>query len=263
MRFYKNMLFILLSMVLLIGWFSPMSAAEAPVKDLEIAHLFDGKEGTMVLKNMRNEQTYVFNKARSSERMTPESTFKLLNALIGLESEAVRDEYEVKRWDGIVRQFETWNRDHTLGSAMRESAIWFYQDIAREIGISRMQEKFSKLNYGNKDLSGGIDQFWLDSSLKISAIEQVDFMEQLVKEDLPFKENHQKTVKRMMILDEQDDFVLHGKTGTRLSDMGLGWFVGFVKTEKNVWLFAVNLKGSGSEAKNIAIEALKEKEIIK
>ena len=257
------MLFILLTMVLMLGWFSPLTAAEVPVKDFEITHLFDGKEGTMVLKNMKNEQTYVFNKERSSERMTPESTFKVLNALIGLETGAVRDEYEVKRWDGIVRQFETWNRDHTLGSAMRESAIWFYQDMARNIGFSRMQEKISKLNYGNKDLSGEIDHFWLDSSLKISAIEQVDFMEQLVKEVLPFKEKHQKIVKRMMIQDEQDDYILHGKTGTRLSDMGLGWFVGYIKTEKNVWIFAVNLNGSGSEAKNIAIEALKEKEIIK
>lgn len=262
MKFNKNILFTLLTMVIMLGWFSSLSAAEAPVKGLEINHLFDGKEGTMVLKNMKNEQTYVFNKERSSERMTPESTFKVLNALVGLETGAVRDEYEVKRWDGIVRQFETWNRDHTLGSAMRESAIWFYQEMARNIGFSRMQEKFSKLNYGNKDLSGGIDQFWLDSSLKISAIEQVDFMEQLVKEDLPFKEKYQKTVKRLMIQDEQDNYVLHGKTGSRLSDMGLGWFVGYVKTEKNVWLFAVNLNGSGSEAKNIAIEALKEKGII-
>src|SRR5690606_19614324 len=116
------------------------------------------------------------------------------NALIGLETGAVRDEYEVKRWDGVIRSFDTWNRDHSLGSAMRESAIWFYQDMARDIGFSRMQEKFSKLNYGNKDLSGGIDRFWLDSSLKISAIEQVDFMEQLVKEELPFEEKHLKTV---------------------------------------------------------------------
>lgn len=263
MKFNKNMLFILFTMVLMLGCFSPLSAAEAPVKGLEITHLFDGKEGTMVLKNLKTEQTYVFNKERSLERMTPESTFKILNALIGLDTRAVRDEYEVKRWDGIVRQFEPWNRDHTLGSAMRESAIWFYQDMARNIGFSRMQEKISKLNYGNKDLSGEIDQFWLDSSLKISAIEQVDFMEQLVKEVLPFKKEHQKVVKRMMIQDEQDDYTLHGKTGTRLSDMGLGWFVGYVKTEKNVWVFAVNLNGSGSEAKNITIEALKEKEIIK
>ena len=101
MKFSKKMIFIVLSIVIMIGLFSPLSEAEAPIKDLEIAHLFNGKEGTMVMKNMRNKKTYIFNKNRSSERFTPESTFKVLNALIGLETGDVRDEYEVKRWDGI------------------------------------------------------------------------------------------------------------------------------------------------------------------
>jgi beta-lactamase class D len=39
----------------------------------------------------------------------------------------------------------------------------------------------SKISYGNQDISGGIDQFWLSSSLKISPKEQADFMEALYK----------------------------------------------------------------------------------
>lgn len=88
-------------------------------------------------------------------------------------------------------------------------------------------------------------------------------MEKLVREELPFEERHQKTVKRMMIQDEQDDYTLHGKTGTRLSDLGLGWYVGFIKTDKTTWVFAVNVNGSGTAAKNIALEALKQKNIMK
>lgn len=173
------------------------------------------------------------------------------------------DEYEVKRWDGVVRQFETWNRDHSLASAMRESAIWFYQDMARDVGDTRMRDYMNRMKYGNQDISRGIDSFWLDSSLKISAVEQVDFLEKLVKEKLPFEEKHQKTVKRIMIQDDQDIYTLHGKTGTRLSDFGLGWYIGFVETKKGTWLFAVNINGSGTEAKNIAIETLKQQNIIK
>ncbi|RPK00015.1 putative beta-lactamase ybxI precursor [Bacillus subtilis] len=62
-----------------------------------------------------------------------------MNALIGLQVKAVRDEYDVKRWDGVKREFESWNRDHTLGSAMRDSAIWYYQALARDIGEVRME----------------------------------------------------------------------------------------------------------------------------
>jgi beta-lactamase class D len=169
----------------------------------------------------------------------------------------------VKRWDGVEREFESWNRDHSLASAMRESAIWFYQDLARTIGEKKMQEYVSNIQYGNQDISGGIDAFWLDSSLKISAAEQADFIEKLVEEELPFSQKNQKTVKRMMIQDEQDQFILHGKTGSRLSDMGLGWYVGFIETEKETWVFSVNIDGTGTEAKNIAVEVLKEKRIMK
>ncbi|WP_163103234.1 class D beta-lactamase [Peribacillus alkalitolerans] len=262
MKMIRAAVFLLFSFMLVFSG-SGVSNANQQSKELKIQELFKGKEGTMVLKNLKTQQTYLYNKERSMLRLTPESTFKVPNALIGLQTNAVRDEYEVKRWDGVVREFESWNRDHSLASAMRESAIWFYQDMAREIGETRMQEHINKMEYGNQDISGGIDLFWLDSSMKISAVEQVEFMEKLVHENLPFEEKHQKTVKRMMIQDDQDNYTLHGKTGTRLSDFGLGWYIGFVETKKDTWVFAVNINGGGSEAKNIAIETLIQQKIIK
>lgn len=115
---------------------SLLASAEAPrAKELKVDELFDGKEGTTVIKNLKSDKMYIYNDERSKIRFTPESTFKVPNALIGLEEKAVKDEYEVKRWDGVVREFETWNTDHSLASAMRYSAIWFYQDMARDIGM--------------------------------------------------------------------------------------------------------------------------------
>jgi beta-lactamase class D len=264
-KFYKGkgLVFFLLTVILVFTSMSTSTGAEVQkTKNLEIEELFNGKDGTLVIKNLKTDNIYVYNRERSQKRLTPESTFKVPNSLIGLETSAIRDEYEVKRWDGVIREFESWNRDHSLASAMRESAIWFYQDMARDIGEVKMQEYVNQIGYGNGDLSGGIDSFWLDSTLKISALEQVDFMEDLVEEDLPFMEKNQKTVKRMMIQDEQDHYTLHGKTGTRLSDMGIGWYVGYIETDKDTWVFAVNLNGSGTEAKQIAIETLEEMDII-
>lgn len=216
----------------------------------------------MVLQNLKNDKVFIYNKQRSKVRYTPESTFKVANALIGLQTKAVNDEYEVKRWDGVIREFEDWNRDHTLASAMRHSVIWYYQAMARDIGAENMQQYVNLLDYGNRDISGGIDQFWLDSSIKISALEQVQFIENLVEEKLPIDKQHMRTVKRIMINEEADTYVLHGKTGTRLSDMGLGWYVGYIETDKGKWAFATNMDGSGSKAKTITLEALKELDII-
>ncbi|MCK1981313.1 MULTISPECIES: class D beta-lactamase [Peribacillus] len=238
------------------------SANDQKVKELDIGKSFDGAEGTMVLQNLKNDKVFIYNKQRSKVRFTPESTFKVANALIGLQTKAVSDEYEVKRWDGVIREFEDWNRDHTLASGMRHSVIWYYQAMARDIGVEDMQQYVNLIDYGNHDISGGIDQFWLDSSIKISAQEQVQFIENLVEEKLPIDKQHMRTVKRIMINEEADSYILHGKTGTRLSDMGLGWYVGYIETDKGKWAFATNMDGSGSKAKAITLNALKELDII-
>ncbi|WP_243298020.1 class D beta-lactamase [Bacillus litorisediminis] len=257
-------LWLLLILLIIAGAASTIPAsAEKQVKELEVEELFEDLVGTTVIKNLKSNQVYVYNEARSQERFTPESTFKVANALIGLQTDAVRDEYDVKRWDGVVREFEDWNRDHTLASGMRHSVIWYYQAMARDIGYENMQNYVNQFEYGNKDLSGGIDQFWLDSTLKISAQEQVQFIENLVEETLPIDEQHMKTVKRIMINEETDSYVLHGKTGSRLSDYGLGWYIGYIETNKDVWVFATNINGSGSKAKTITFNVLKELNILK
>jgi beta-lactamase class D len=61
----------------------------------------------------------------------------------------------------------------------------------------------------------------------------------------------------MIIQEEGDFYTLYGKTGTRLSDLGLGWFVGFIKTEDHDYVFVTNLEGTGSEAKTITLNILK------
>ena len=261
----KKLAIVLLTLLVVgatVGLLVGANTAKVKIKELQVDHLFADTQGTIIMKNLKNHKTYAYNLERGKERFTPESTFKVPNALIGLEEEAVEDEYDVKRWDGTVRQFEEWNRDHTLGSGMRHSVIWYYQAMARDIGAEKMQDHLDQINYGNHDISGGIDTFWLDSSLRISALEQLAFMEQLVREKLPYHKQTMKTVKRIMIEDEQDTYTIHGKTGTRLSDTGLGWYVGFVETKKDIWVFATNVDGSGSTAKDITLQCLNQLRII-
>lgn len=223
---------------------------------LNVDEYFRDIDGTFILRDVKSGKTFVYNQVRANKRQTPESTFKVPNALIGLQTGAVQDEYDIKYWDGIEREIESWNHDHTLGSAMRDSVIWYYQAMARDIGEQQMQDWLQRLSYGNQNISGGIDQFWLDSSLKITPMEQIGFMENLYKEELPFDKPVMKTVKRMMIQEGGDFYTLYGKTGTRLSDLGLGWFVGFIETKHRTYVFVTNIEGSGSTAKTITLNIL-------
>jgi beta-lactamase class D len=241
---------------------NPNIQSDVNVNQVQADTFFKDHDGTFILRDLKTEETYIYNEQRAKEKLTPQSTFKIPNALIGLQLGVVKDEYDIKKWDGKKNEIISWNHDHTLGSAMRDSVVWYYQAMARDIGEKRMNEWLHKISYGNENISAGIDHFWLQSSLKITPLEEVDFMEKLYKEDLPFDKPVMKTVKRMMIQEEGDHYILYGKTGTRITDMGLGWFVGFIVVENHPYVFVTNLNDSGTAAKSITVEILKQYNLI-
>lgn len=264
-------LILLLSM--LVGIVAAVSARQQEPKVIpldvtavKVDEFFPRQEGTFILKDMQTGKMFVYNPARANVRQSPCSTFKIMNSLIGLQTKVVQDEYDVKRWDGTDRGLAVWNRDHTLGSAMRYSVVWYYQAMARDIGAERMQYWLDQCSYGNRDISGGIDQFWLNSSLAISPLEQVEFLEQLYAGTLPFDKDVMKTVKRMMLLEEGDTYALYGKTGS--SKDNLGWFVGFVNVKGRTYLYATQLdspqgnKTGGAFAKKVTLDILKKYSLI-
>lgn len=205
-----------------------------------------GVTGSVLVYDEQADNWRVFDRARAETRFIPASTFKVFNALVALDTAAVKDEYEVIRWDGVKRSFEHWNRDHSLASAMKFSVVWFYQEMARRAGQARMQAWIDRVGYGNGDLGGGVDRFWLSGDLRISAREQIDFLRRLARNELPFTPRAQEAVRRITILESAPDFVLHGKTGwaprgdtARKDD--LGWFVGWVERAGRRWFFALNM----------------------
>jgi beta-lactamase class D len=205
-----------------------------------------GVAGTALIFDEKENRFDVFDRARAETSFLPASTFKVFNALVALETGAVKDEYEVIRWDGVTRSFETWNRDHSLASAMKFSVVWFYQEMARRAGQTRMQEWIDKVGYGNRNVGGGIDHFWLNGKLRVSAAQQVDFLRRLAHGTLPFSDRGQETVRRITIVDAAPDYVMHGKTGWAPAadakrDVDLGWYVGWVERDGLRWFFALNI----------------------
>ena len=214
---------------------------------------FGSYDGSAVIVDLNSSDTKRFG-TFTDERLSPCSTFKILNSLIALDSHVIKDENEIISWDGKIRQYDFWNKDHSMRSAISVSAVWFYQELARRIGQKRMQEMVSKVDYGNNDTSKTLIDFWLgEGSLKISLSEQVLFLSQLIRQDLPFSKRSMEMVKDMMKLDN----IFSGKTG---SCSGVGWFVGFSQEPQSTKVFAFAVKGkgaSGVEAKRIALEYLK------
>ncbi len=198
--------------------------------------------GTFVLHALKTDQSVIHNEQRATNPLIPASTYKIPHSLIALETAVLADEEETWPWDGQERSFSQWNRDHNLRSGIRYSVVWFYQEVARRVGRERMQEWLDKMEYGNRDISGPIDQFWLQGQLRISARAQVDFLKKLYQNQLPFSQGTMDIVKDIMIQEEEENYVLRAKTGWAIStDPGLGWYVGWVEEGEEVYFFALNI----------------------
>ncbi len=140
----------------------------------------EGTAGTFVGYKVEDYLIIASDKDRSGEAKLPASTFKIPNSLIALETGVVEDpDKDIFKWDGVKRDIEAWNRDHTMRSAIAVSAVPVYQEIARRIGQERMQKYVDLLEYGNRNIGGGIDQFWLTGDLRIDPVQQIDFLDRL------------------------------------------------------------------------------------
>ena len=124
-----------------------------------------------------------------------------------------------------------WSKDMTMAEAFKASAVPYYQEIARRIGAQEMQAYIDSVKYGNMNIKGAIDQFWLNDTLKISADEQVGFIKRLYFGELPaFSERTQRIVRGMMLQKESENYKLYYKTGWgKTEGKNILWVVGYAE----------------------------------
>ncbi len=179
---------------------------------------YGAENACMEVYDNTHDQVFVYNIPRMSDSLSPASTFKILNSLIALETNLAADIDYVIPWDGVKRENENWNQDLTMQQAFNYSSVPYYQELARRIGKDTMQHFLDTVRYGNKNMGGSVDQFWLDGSLLISSDEQVGFLKRMYFYKLPFSDRAQRLTRKLMLAEENDEYKLYYKTGT--SDAG-------------------------------------------
>ena len=159
-----------------------------------------------------------------------------------METGAVPDAEFVFKWDGEKRGYEVWNQDLNLAQAIEYSAVWVYQEIARKVGKKNMQYWMDQCQYGNQSIDGDIDTFWLEGGIRISANQQIEFLEKLARNDLPFSDRSMSIVDSIMVREQTESYVLRAKTGWALRpERQIGWYVGWLEEGGSVFIFALNI----------------------
>jgi len=201
----------------------------------KIGELFKsaGINGIFVLYDVTVNRYIGYDRVRAERRFVPASTFKIPNTLIGLSVGAVKSVDEVLPYGGHSQPFKVWEKDMGLREAITLSNVPIYQELARRIGLKRMRDNVSHMNFGNKEIGTTVDNFWLIGPLNISAVEQTQFLAKLAQDALPFTQAVQS-------IDQGENWKLYGKTGWAPAQ-GVGWWVGWVQKDDSVYAFALNM----------------------
>lgn len=232
------------------------------ISAVNLSAYFEDFEGAFVLYDPEGDSWTVYNENRALLRTAPNSTYKIYGALLGLEEGVITPENSRMAWDHKSYPFEAWNRDQTLRSAMQSSVNWYFQTIDERLGRRRIEDYLRKIGYGNTAMGKSLSDYWMDSSLEISPVEQILLLNMLQDNVPGFDPENVRAVKDAIRLFASDTGTLYGKTGTGQTDGRdvNGWFVGFAETTDGVRFFATNIaadrRATGSRAAEITLAIL-------
>ena len=240
----------------------PWNISSEKINLMDLSSYFNGYEGSFVLYDMNNDTWNIYDMDHATLRTAPNSTYKIYDALFGLEEGIIKPGDSVMAWNGADYPFEAWNADQDLYSAMQASVNWYFEEIDKQLGSSTIQNFIRKIGYGNENVSSDLSSYWMQSTLKISPVEQVQLLTALHNNNFDFAPKHINAVKNAICLFSSEGKNFYGKTGTgRVDGRDVnGWFVGYIETAGNTYFFATNIQATenatGSKASEISLSIL-------
>ncbi|MDB4292954.1 class D beta-lactamase [Maribacter sp.] len=201
-------------------------------------------KGALVIFDAQNGRYHSNDFEWAETQRLPASTFKIPNSIIALETAVVENDSTLFKWNGEKRGLKVWQQDLMLKQAFHFSCVPCYQEIARKIGLKRMNDHLKELGFGAMMVdTTNIDNFWLEGDSKISPLEQIDFLKRLYESNLPISKRTEALMKAIMVIEKNERYTLSGKTGwATANDVDNGWFVGFVVRGSKQYYFATNIE---------------------
>ncbi len=201
-------------------------------------------EGSILVYDFIDNKYYSNDYEWTKKGKIPASTFKITNSIIALETGTIENDSTLFKWNGEKRMLKNWEQDLIFREAFHFSCVPCYQEVARKIGVKKMTEYLDKLEYGNMEVdSANIDLFWLEGESRINQFQQIDFLKRFYKSELPISERTESIMKRMMVIEDNDNYKLSGKTGWSIRNgNNNGWFVGYVEAQNKTYFFATNVE---------------------
>lgn len=202
--------------------------------------LFDNGQGSFTIYNLL--------RFRDSAQ-SPLATFDIVQSLIAIQTGVVKDDSALINAAAPAGQAGTCEGELSLRQAFQHSCENGFGELARRIGKDTLKKWIDSLGYGNKDMSGGIDTFWLNNRMKVTADEQLGLMKKLYFDQLPFYQRTQQVIRGMMQKEGNANYLLSYKTASGLNGAGhaASWILGWIEENKHAYFFVLNLEAPGPD----------------
>lgn len=150
---------------------------------------------------------------------------------------------------------ESWKVSQTPESWMSRSCVWYSKIIGLQLGLETIQSYLTLLEYGNRDVSGGLAEpgkmspAWISSSLKISPRGQVGFIQKMINGKTSFQSHAVEMTRKLLFKGElSEGWSLYGKTGLGTivgqdgNSLEVRWFVGWIENDHFFFPFAYQMR---------------------
>lgn len=240
MRRASSVILVLLVALIL----APMASAAM------LAGQFKNRYGALEIYDAQSKLSFRVNTPRLSERLPPCSTYLIPHFAIALGTGVLKDSdsriaFDATKHPSIEFWPASWKRDQTFDSALKDSVQWYAQELSTRLGAARIEQNLKRIKYGNADISGGLGNFWMSSSLRVTSFEQLDFLRAFRDGKLGFNPRITKALQEALVVERTPDYTIYGKYGSCPMPDGsyIGWLVGYLERPGKVWYFALNLDG--------------------
>ena len=216
------------------------------ITSLDLSDQYQSYSGSFVLYDIAGDTWSIYNLDQAVTRIAPNSTYKPYCALFGLDQQIITIDNSKLEWNHESYPFSNWEADQTLSSAMKYSVNWYFDTILSSLSTEMQSNYLRLLQYGNQSPKDTSSIFGMETSLKISPVEQVLLLTRLYKNELPFSTDQMNAVKNSLYITSSTHGKLYGKTGTgRIDEKDTnGWFIGYVISDTNTYIFATNIQAS-------------------
>jgi beta-lactamase class D len=229
----------------LIGATEALASAAGAAADNVCTVLADPSTGTILSQE-----------GECDRRQPPASTFKIPIALMGYDAGFLKDEHNptLPFKEGYPAWIESWRTETDPAAWMKNSVVWYSQQVTQALGNEKFTDYVAAFAYGNADVSGdkgkdnGLTRSWLGSSLRISPLEQVDFLTKVVNRTLPVSVHaYEMTEALLTEYTLPNGWSVRGKTGaafparadgTPNRQRPIGWYVGWATKNDRTVVFA-------------------------